>query len=287
MPRAFLASPQKTSRKPYKYWEIVVAYPIAFTALLTILTMSIARVLLVTVQAISNQMACTPPNPTPSKGRYHTDELFILQIAPLIFKVRVPCRPAHLTGTHIQSQMHQLILWVCAAFEILFYLETIIPFASTLPFAESIVCPAPQASVRLTPLFVIGVIAACLGTYIRLDCFRTLGQLFTFDLTVLPQHKLVTTRFYAYVRHPAYTGSILLVAGLAFSHLTEGSWMTECGPLRSSGSAAVVWALWWLWTLCVGVSRADAEDKQMRHLFKAEWETYAANVPWWFFPGLI
>lgn len=129
--------------------------------------------------------------------------------------------------------------------------------------------------------------AVVLGTYIRLDCFRTLGQLFTFDLTVLPEHKLVTSRFYAYVRHPAYTGSILLVAGLAFSHLTEGSWMTECGPLRIPGASIVVWALWWTWTLSVGVSRAEAEDKQMKKLFKTEWETYAANVPWWFFPGLI
>lgn len=63
--------------------------------------------------------------------------------------------------------------------------------------------------------------------------------------------------------------------------------MTECGPLRSKASAIVVWAVWWLWTFCVGISRADAEDKEMRKLFKEEWTAYAAAVPWWFFPGLI
>jgi protein-S-isoprenylcysteine O-methyltransferase Ste14 len=126
-----------------------------------------------------------------------------------------------------------------------------------------------------------------LGAYIRLDCFRTLGELFTFDLTVHPEHRLVTSRFYAYVRHPAYTGSILVVSGLAFSHFTQGSWLTTCGPLRIPGTATLVWALWWAWTLCVGFSRAEAEDRQMKKLFGTEWDTYAAQVPWWFFPGLL
>ncbi|KAL0961272.1 hypothetical protein HGRIS_006234 [Hohenbuehelia grisea] len=184
-------------------------------------------------------------------------------------------------------QIHQIILWACTALETLYYLQTLLPAHIVSAYSASPVCLVSQPSVRTTPLFVIGVLAAVLGTYIRVDCFKALGELFTFDLTVLPTHKLVTKRFYAYVRHPAYTGSILLVAGLAFSHLSEGSWLTECGPLRKPGSAIVVWAAWWIWTLAVGLSRADAEDKQMRKLFQGEWDTYAANVPWWFFPGLI
>ncbi|KAG6860203.1 hypothetical protein C0995_014437 [Termitomyces sp. Mi166 len=167
--------------------------------------MSLTRVALVTMQAVCNHYACTPPNPTPAKGRYHTEELFILQIAPLVFKA---------------------------------------------------------------------------------NCFRTLGRLFTFDLTVDPNHTLVTQRFYSYVRHPAYTGSMLVVAGLAFSHLSKGAWLTSCGPLRIPGSAPLVWAAWWGWTLCVGISRAQAEDNQMRKLFKEEWVQYAINTPWWFFPGV-
>ncbi|KAF5367888.1 hypothetical protein D9615_010481 [Tricholomella constricta] len=234
--------------------------------------MSLARVALVTLQAVCNHLACTPPNPTSQKHRYHTEELFILQIAPLIFKI------------------HQYLVWTCAIFETLFYLCTLIPFPSPLPIATStLICPLPSSHppVHLTPLFLIGVAAVALGTYIRLDCFHTLGQLFTFDLTIHPQHTLVTRRFYAYVRHPAYTGSMLVVAGLALSHLSSGAWMTACGPLRVPGAAPLVWAAWWAWTLCVGLSRAQAEDAQMRKLFKQEWVAYAAQVPWWFFPGII
>jgi len=250
--------------------------------------MSFSRVAFVTVQAFSYQLALTPPNPSPSKGRYHTEQLYILQIAPLIFKVYLLPLPLHFViYSFYPPQVQQFITWGWAIFEILYYLRLVLPITSPAPFVTSIICLPPQPNVRLTPSFIIGVIAVILGTYIRLDCFKTLGQFFTFDLTIHPEHKLITSRFYAYVRHPAYTGSLLLVFGLAFSHLTRGSWMTECGPLRASSSAIVVWALWWLWTLCVGISRADAEDKQMRKLFPEEWDAYAAVVHWWFFPGLI
>ncbi|KIK57816.1 hypothetical protein GYMLUDRAFT_75426 [Collybiopsis luxurians FD-317 M1] len=241
--------------------------------------MSFARVSLVIVQALTNHWACTPPNPTQEKSRYHTKEIYILQIAPLIFK------------------MHMIILWICTFFEVLYYLNSLYPSAtlsnlpSVSPFGAStlktLVCPATASPhIGISPFFLIGVAAVVLGSYIRLDCFKTLGELFTFDLTIHPEHRLVTTSFYAYVRHPAYTGSMLLVAGLTFSHLTEGSWLTECGPLRSNGSAIVVWTLWWLWTLACGISRAEAEDGQMQKMFPEEWDKYAEKVAWWFFPGL-
>ncbi|KAJ2916102.1 hypothetical protein MD484_g4305, partial [Candolleomyces efflorescens] len=240
--------------------------------------MSMVRAALVVVQALCNGLACTPPNPTPKERRYHTEEMYILQIAPLIFKC------------------HHIITWTCAIFEVLYYLRTLLPqpppsspFTGSLAStASTLICPSsPTPNVVTTPFFIIGVLAVVLGCYIRLDCFRTLGEMFTFDLTIHPQHKLVTHRFYAYVRHPAYTGSLLLVFGLAFSHLTRGSWMTECGPLRTRMAAGVVWAVWWGWTLCVGVSRAEAEDRQMKKLFRKEWEMYAKEVQWWFFPGLL
>ncbi|KAF8624983.1 hypothetical protein AX15_005616 [Amanita polypyramis BW_CC] len=227
--------------------------------------MSLLRAVLSSLQAVANHLACTPPNPTTAKQRYHTEEWWVLQIAPLVFKI------------------HLGLLWTCAFFESLLYASTFFP--SPLPPPLSYILS--PSSVRTTPLFLIGSLSIFLGTYIRLDCFRALGELFTFDLTVHPQHRLITKRFYAYVRHPAYTGSLLLVAGIAFAHLSEGGWLTECGPLRLPGSALIVWIFWWAWTLSVGVSRAIAEDKQMRKLFQDEWDRYAVDVPWWFFPGIL
>ncbi|KAF6742925.1 hypothetical protein DFP72DRAFT_1178665 [Ephemerocybe angulata] len=243
------------------------------------------RIALVIAQALLNGLACTPPNPTPQNRRYHTEEMYILQIAPLIFKC------------------HQILVYLTAALETLHYLSSTF---TQIPIPIPTLC-ASSTPLPLTPSFALGFLAVALGTYIRLDCFATLGPLFTFDLSTHPHHKLVTNRFYSYVRHPAYTGSLLLVFGLAFSHLTRGAFWVECG-LGISGSGAsglggggfeggsgllggaraiAMWGVWWAWTLCVGVSRADAEDRQMRVMFKEEWEAYARAVPWWFFPGVI
>lgn len=176
--------------------------------------------------------------------------------------------------------MHKFTIWLCLIFETLHYITAIAP-TFIYPF------PPPSTSLQITPLFLIGVLAVILGAYIRLDCFQTLGEFFTIDLAVHPQHRLVTSRFYTYVRHPSYTGSVLIVGGITLSHLTQGSWVTSYGPLRIPGFAILVWALWWIWTLCVVITRAEAEDKMMRKLFGAQWEVYATRVPWSFFPGMI
>jgi len=49
--------------------------------------MSLARASLVVIQAFANGIVCTPPNPTSQKQRYHTEQMYILQIAPAVFKV--------------------------------------------------------------------------------------------------------------------------------------------------------------------------------------------------------
>lgn len=245
--------------------------------------MSLVRAVLTSSQAWANQLACTPPNPTPPNQRYHTEQHWILQIAPLIFRI------------------HQYLAYGCALFEILSYLITLAPSSFSLPPLPLL--PDPQQNpITLTPLAFIGVVCVLLGTYIRLDCFKALGALFTFDLTIHPSHTLITSRFYSYVRHPSYTGSLMVVAGLIMTHLTAGSWLCEVGPLAVAAHglnhlfatnlkgalvAAVVATLWWIWTFSVGVSRARAEDAQMLKVFGQEWEQWAAEVAWWFFPGII
>jgi hypothetical protein len=49
--------------------------------------MSFVRATFIAVQAIANHLANTAPNPSPTEGRYHTDELLIFRIAPQVFEV--------------------------------------------------------------------------------------------------------------------------------------------------------------------------------------------------------
>ncbi|KAG0694770.1 hypothetical protein DFH29DRAFT_958723 [Suillus ampliporus] len=231
----------------------------------------ILRCSLVIAQAFCNQIACTPPNKTSSKLRYHTDEAFVLQIAPLIFKV------------------HTILLWLGAAYEVLatFNHFSGLSLSMQLPtHIDSAFCPAERTQNLVTPLFLLGVMMVALGMFIRVHCFHELGQFFTFDLTIHPEHKLVTSGLYKYVRHPAYTGSLLVIAGIILSHLTPGSWANECGILGPV-SSGLLGATWWIWAVSVGVSRVYAEDNELRKLFASEWDAYAAEVKFWFVPGLM
>ncbi|KAJ7088516.1 hypothetical protein B0H15DRAFT_949699 [Mycena belliarum] len=232
--------------------------------------MSLVRVVLVLVQAAFNELACTPPNPTPEKGRYHTDTHVLVRIAPLILRI------------------HQLLLRLCTLFEVLVYLAALPQLAALSP--SPTLWPAPPPALHPTPLFALGVLFVVLGALLRLACFRALGPLFTFALSISPSHRLVTAGPYAVVRHPAYTGSLAIVAGLAASHLTAGSWIVEAllgGGWQARCVGAGAGAVWWAWTLGIGFSRVRAEDAQMRALFSAEWDAYAARVPCWWIPGVV
>ena len=52
----------------------------------------------------------------------------------------------------------------------------------------------------ITALYVIALALGIFGALVRMACFKALGKQFTFDLTVLPEHRLVQHGPYAYVR---------------------------------------------------------------------------------------
>ncbi|KAJ7459313.1 hypothetical protein FB451DRAFT_1046131, partial [Mycena latifolia] len=139
--------------------------------------------------------------------------------------------------------------------------------------------PLPPA-LHMTPLFVLGVGCSSPQRLLRLVCFRALGAFFTFDLTIHPSHRLITTRPYSLVRHPAYTVSVLGRRVRAARRRPRGGGGAAC-------AAALLGAVWWVMTLGIGLSRARAEDAQMRALFPHEWDKYATRVRWWWIPGVI
>ena len=143
----------------------------------------------------------------------------------------------------------------------------------------------------VTPITCFGILLTAFGTFVRLRCYQALGSLFTFDLCIKPEHRLVTSGPYSFVRHPAYLGSLCLTAGLTFVGMTHGSWIIECavGSDRAGAMFATqcAWISWWVYTAGVGYARAVAEDEQMRNRFGEEWEHYATKVRYWFVPGLV
>ena len=200
-------------------------------------------------------------------------------------------------GTHaLYVQIQQPLVWTCTAGEILLYATShnilLLP-PQFLSLLQRTICPASAASnVYVSPLFLLGTALVIFGSLLRLTCFRKLGSLFTFDLTIFPSHKLVTTGPYACVRHPSYTGTLAICAGLALAHLTPGSWAVECGMFGRGGAPGAVLrticaSAWYAWWVAVGVVRCRTEDEELRKKFGAEWEAYARAVRWWMMPGVL
>jgi len=65
-----------------------------------------------------------------------------------------------------------------------------------------------------------GLVTLIIGIAIRWSAILTLGKYFTGTVLIQPGHQLVRAGLYRYVRHPAYTGSLIahLGLGLAFAN---------------------------------------------------------------------
>lgn len=71
------------------------------------------------------------------------------------------------------------------------------------------------------PLFVLGIVLMAAGIVVRQWAVALLGALFTTDVRVHEDQRVVDTGPYRWVRHPSYTGLLLICAGIA---LAQDNW---------------------------------------------------------------
>ncbi|KAG7095608.1 hypothetical protein E1B28_006335 [Marasmius oreades] len=163
----------------------------------------------------------------------------------------------------------------------------------------------------ITPISVITSFMTVAGALIRRSCYHHLSTLFTFDLAIRPDHRLVTSGPYALVRHPSYVGAILSgVGAVMFTLGSRGSWFMECSgmvpiSLKSSfgpgleesytlfpqsnryfTSFFVLGTLVGVMALIILVPRMTKEDEMMKQKFGKEWEEWRARVRWRIVPGI-
>ncbi|KAF5314457.1 hypothetical protein D9619_011939 [Psilocybe cf. subviscida] len=210
-------------------------------------------------------LSTTSPTPSTPKGKRLRNDFTAFMTVPL--------------------RLMQLCFWLHAAAESLSILSSmgIIPLATS----EYLLLPDGHF-VSISPLRAAAGLAVILGGFLRWRCFREMGAHFTFHVTVLEKHKLITTGPYAYVRHPSYSGGVLIDLGLWPWLFLPGSWATE-----SSISASP-----WFWLvlapcLTFGVTvvpmifgRIKAEDEILMKQFGKEWEKWAKDVPYRLIPGV-
>ncbi|PIL34316.1 transcription factor [Ganoderma sinense ZZ0214-1] len=150
---------------------------------------------------------------------------------------------------------------------------------ATLPFVE-------LESLRPSLVSLAGCVLGIAGGLLRMRCYRELGRLYTFELSVRDDHKLITTGPYSIVRHPAYLGSFVFQAGNIVLLASKGSWFVESGLWgtlwgKAIASSAVGSMLWIALQLFL---RVDEEDMVMRKEFGEEWDEWAKKTAYRLIP---
>jgi len=135
-------------------------------------------------------------------------------------------------------------------------------------------------NLNLTSQFLLGTIIATLFGHLRVECFRTLGRHFTFEISLRRGHELITYGPYSVVRHPSYTTGMIAFCGMSLVIANSGSWLLSCGWLDvwQGRIMAGVRAFFIMYAVLTTVVRAQKEDDMLNEHFGKEWEAYAKKV---------
>ncbi|KAH9976190.1 hypothetical protein BGW80DRAFT_1114393, partial [Lactifluus volemus] len=137
--------------------------------------------------------------------------------------------------------------------------------------------------------FVIGSLATAASGLLRRACYKTLGSLFTYEVTLREGHRLVTRGPYSFVRHPSYSGVLLGVVGTLLVHFGPGSWWERAGWSGTLGGRmyALCWCAMETYVLLSIILRTPTEDALLGKQFGAEWDEWAARVQYRIIPGVF
>jgi len=134
---------------------------------------------------------------------------------------------------------------------------------------------------------IAGLILTTTSAALRFAAFQTMGKMFTFQLAIIPDHKLITHGIYAYCRHPSYTATPFIFAGVLLTVTAPGGVLYDCLGVDMTRKLMTVLALAAARGSYVLVHRAEVEDQVLRKEFGKEWEEWARNVPYKFIPYVI
>lgn len=115
---------------------------------------------------------------------------------------------------------------------------------------------------------VLGIVTIIGGLALRVWAIEVLGKAFTSTVQIVPEHALVTSGPYRFVRHPSYLGAYLAFLGSA---ILLQSWI---GLLIAALCMAIAYLI-----------RIPAEERVLENNFGDVWRDYRENS-WRMIPGV-
>ncbi len=144
----------------------------------------------------------------------------------------------------------------------------------TLPLLWTVICSAivtgfflrgalPQGRLPHPQTFyVMGLVLFIAGLIIRWIAIIHLGRFFTVNVAIAEDHQLITTGPYRYVRHPSYTGTLLIFLGFGLCTLNVYSLAAIFLPI----TAAFLWRMY-------------VEEAALKQAFGEHYQAYATTTP--------
>jgi protein-S-isoprenylcysteine O-methyltransferase Ste14 len=254
--------------------------------------MSLIKIPFIVSSTLGIHVVVSPPNPPPPSHEClkPTGIDRFGPLVPIVFKVCALTQPgcAELFS-RIANLVFQSVFWSYAMLEISVIVASRNPSS---PFSQWILevfvlRPTPSPNLIITPTYLVGWCLNISGALIRLWCYRLLGQLFTFELSIRKDHSLITSGIYSVVRHPAYTGALLGGWGLFTCVLCKGSWARECTGLHDNIMALTcILAVLAVLSVTGMGQRMRKEDEMLQKEFGGQWEAWRKDVPWRLLPGV-
>ncbi|KAE9402950.1 hypothetical protein BT96DRAFT_917888, partial [Gymnopus androsaceus JB14] len=244
---------------------------------------SALAILLITFALLIHHKALTPPNPPPTSA----ERRYIGWVDKTL------CR-----WMSLPTVVQKIVIWIVGVAEVAGIL-----FHSTqggcIPN-----CPDDiqlEGTTHMNAWLLLGTTFIILGGTLRWSCYRTLGRLFTFEVSVQRNHKLITSGVYGIVRHPAYSGMFVVYTGI---FIWQGGSPYSCtrqmllgsGDSTSHfGSGFGVWGkmmvisyvVWSVMLLHGTVKRIRAEDTLLFNEFGDEWRRWVEKVPYALVPYVL
>ena len=85
---------------------------------------------------------------------------------------------------------------------------------------------------ELDVLDLVAVMLVIFGTRVRLSAFSSLKDMFTAQVSIKENHKLITTGPYTTIRHPSYLGTLMALVGLSILlHMSTYGYLIEAAGL--------------------------------------------------------
>lgn len=141
------------------------------------------------------------------------------------------------------------------------------------------------------PVYLLAWLCTMVGAFIRKRCYDAMGDMFTFELSIRKNHRLVTTGPYGFVRHPSYTAAALTASGALACHTLPGSYFKEeisalLSPWLVQATILGCWCMGSLLGIFILTHRIPLEDAMLRREFGLQWDEWAKRVPYSLIPGI-